>query len=108
MDFFKYCTLDNPVFFYSLFWIALFVVSGYFVLVNKAEEKQQAADAARDEAAAAKNTLLAENAPSKSTAAHKSDSKAKPSASKASSSKKSESEKAELIARNEKKRELVR
>ncbi len=94
MDFFKYCTLDNPVFFYSIFWMGLFVVTGGFVIYHKMQEKQEAADSAKAAAASLVET------PAAKPAAKKAVTKA--------ATKKSEAQKAELIARNEKKRELVR
>lgn len=47
MDFFKYCTLDNPIFQGALFWLAIFVVSGGFTLYFKFQEaKEEQAKAA--------------------------------------------------------------
>jgi hypothetical protein len=41
MEFFKYCTLDNPVFQGALFWLGLFVFCGGFTLYFKLQEASE-------------------------------------------------------------------
>jgi hypothetical protein len=41
MEFFKYCTLDNPVFQGALFWLGLFVFCGSFTLYFKLQEASE-------------------------------------------------------------------
>lgn len=45
MEFFKYCTLDNPVFQSAIFWIGLFIFTGCFTIYYKIQEAQEAAEA---------------------------------------------------------------
>jgi hypothetical protein len=41
MEFFKYCTMDNPVFVSALFWIGLFIFTGSFTLHYKLQEAKE-------------------------------------------------------------------
>ena len=67
-EFFKYCTLQNPIFIGGMVWLAIFLFTGYKMMGYKAEEAKEEADKKRQETTFVKQTPQVSSTPSKKNA----------------------------------------